>query len=183
MSKQLFAVPVRRQVLLKGTALVMADDSTGAREAAAEKVEQGSVRLEAIPERMSLVLDMPMLAQDKVLPSPTLLEAYRQYVLAAAKDPLYPIATLPSYEGWKQTALVGMLTQLIAFYGIDEEALDEIVHDAKGNEAAAVNNGGFEEQVRFLLEAGGYEGVRQVIIHAAEQTAEELEGEQKPDVD
>lgn len=38
--------------------------------------------------------------------------------------------------------------------GPDEQALDEAVHDVKSAEAADINNGGFQEQIDFLLDAG-----------------------------
>lgn len=38
--------------------------------------------------------------------------------------------------------------------GLSEEQLDEMVHEVKSNEAAAINNSGKEAQVRFLLESG-----------------------------
>lgn len=37
---------------------------------------------------------------------------------------------------------------------VDESSLDELVHDVKSGEAADINNGGFESQIEFLLEAG-----------------------------
>jgi RNA polymerase primary sigma factor len=44
-------------------------------------------------------------------------------------------------------------------YGVDEdrhaevqEKLDDLVHDAKGEEATDINNGGVENQLRYLLE-------------------------------
>lgn len=34
---------------------------------------------------------------------------------------------------------------------LSEEELDELVHDAKGNEAAEINNQGREAQISYLL--------------------------------
>jgi hypothetical protein len=37
-----------------------------------------------------------------------------------------------------------------------QEVLDELVHDAKGDEAAAINNAGEAEQLTYLLGHGAY---------------------------
>jgi len=37
----------------------------------------------------------------------------------------------------------------------DDDGLDEFVHDAKGHEAAAINNAGLEDQVEYLVEFHG----------------------------
>lgn len=34
---------------------------------------------------------------------------------------------------------------------LSEEALDEMVHDLKGEEAAAINNGGKDAQIAYIL--------------------------------
>ena len=39
--------------------------------------------------------------------------------------------------------------------GIGTEALDEVVHDIKSGEAADINNGGMDSQLKFILEANG----------------------------
>lgn len=44
--------------------------------------------------------------------------------------------------------------------GIDPAELDELVHDAKGQEAAALNNDGLESQVAYLVEAMGFDEVQ-----------------------
>lgn len=36
--------------------------------------------------------------------------------------------------------------------GIEDEDLDELVHDAKGAEAAAINNAGLDDQLEYLLD-------------------------------
>lgn len=40
--------------------------------------------------------------------------------------------------------------------GVLSEDLDEIVHDAASSLASRANNGGKDEQVRFLIETCGY---------------------------
>jgi hypothetical protein len=34
---------------------------------------------------------------------------------------------------------------------LDEEELDELVHDLKGEEAARINNGGKESQINYIM--------------------------------
>lgn len=43
---------------------------------------------------------------------------------------------------------------LLARMPEDESVLDCLVHDAFSKQASAVNNGGFESQIRWLLENG-----------------------------
>lgn len=38
--------------------------------------------------------------------------------------------------------------------GVASEMLDELVHDVVSKTASRINNGGMEEQVKFLLENG-----------------------------
>ena len=49
---------------------------------------------------------------------------------------------------------------------LEEDSLDEIVHEAKGREASALNNSGFEAQVKYLLSAFGKDGVLHLLPRA-----------------
>lgn len=62
-------------------------------------------------------------------------------VLKAAKD------------GTARTSLQRLMKHAEEIQAV-ECSLDEVVHDAKGNEAAAINNGGLEAQIHYLLECG-----------------------------
>lgn len=44
---------------------------------------------------------------------------------------------------------------------LQEEGLDQLVHDLKSSEATAVNNDGFQSQVKYLIEALGVEKAEQ----------------------
>jgi hypothetical protein len=46
------------------------------------------------------------------------------------------------------------LTKVELLATLKEGELDEFVHEAKSSEAAAINNGGVEDQVEYLLAAG-----------------------------
>lgn len=45
--------------------------------------------------------------------------------------------------------------RLLTENGVEGDALDEIVHHAKSQEASNINNGGLDEQVQFLISEGG----------------------------
>lgn len=47
---------------------------------------------------------------------------------------------------------VERLLTLIEEHDLPEEALDDLVHDAKSREASVLNNGGLEEQLTYLLD-------------------------------
>ena len=47
------------------------------------------------------------------------------------------------------------LTELAISLGISDDDLDDLVHDAKSNEASAINNQGVAEQIDYLVEAIG----------------------------
>ena len=47
--------------------------------------------------------------------------------------------------------LVEELCELAQKHGVEEGALDELVHNAQSSEAADANNGGIEEQIEFLV--------------------------------
>jgi hypothetical protein len=52
------------------------------------------------------------------------------------------------------------LVKLLEVKGIDAQDVDEDVHEAKACEAAAINNGGLDEQIEYLYEQLGEEWVR-----------------------
>lgn len=56
------------------------------------------------------------------------------------------------------------LLRLVEATGIAEEDLDELVHDFKAEEAAEINNAGFEAQLEYILEACG--GIVEVAARA-----------------
>lgn len=47
---------------------------------------------------------------------------------------------------------VDKIHELAESLDLECEDLDELVHNAKGEEAAAINNGGMKEQIRYLGE-------------------------------
>lgn len=51
------------------------------------------------------------------------------------------------------------LSQLLAAIPDIDEILDEMVHEAKAEEAAAINNGGRSEQIAYLISRFGSEGL------------------------
>jgi hypothetical protein len=51
--------------------------------------------------------------------------------------------------------------------GVLPEQLDELVHDAKGSEAAAINNEGLDAQVEYLVEQLGAASVRDALVRLA----------------
>lgn len=59
------------------------------------------------------------------------------------------------------------LLDLISALGLEEDALDELVHDAKSGEASNINNGGFTDQVDYLVEALGYADLEKQIRELA----------------
>jgi hypothetical protein len=69
-------------------------------------------------------------------------------------------------------ALVAAIEATANGDGID--VLDNEVHDAKGEEAAEINNSGYEAQVRYLLEGGT------TIDHLAGLLGIDIESEARP---
>lgn len=62
------------------------------------------------------------------------------------------------------------LLQAVAEAGLDEGALDELVHDCKSSEAADINNSGFDGQIEYLIESGMTEkDIREAIAKAKEE--------------
>ena len=49
-----------------------------------------------------------------------------------------------------------MIITLEHLESLSEEDLDEMVHDVKSEEAAEINNGGKEAQIRFLANVHGF---------------------------
>lgn len=62
-----------------------------------------------------------------------------------------------------------------------DSALDELVHDVKGEEAAAINNGGLADQVEFLLRAGCTEQDVLAAVAGDEDEDEDAEEDQADD--
>jgi hypothetical protein len=52
--------------------------------------------------------------------------------------------------------------------GLSQEDLDEIVHDLKASEAAAINNEGRDSQIEYILSAGGEDILEQALKPEAE---------------
>lgn len=46
----------------------------------------------------------------------------------------------------------------------NSEDLDDHVHELKSKEASAINNAGIEEQVKYLVQEGGEEWVREIFL-------------------
>ena len=62
--------------------------------------------------------------------------------------------------------LVALATNL----GLEPEDLDELVHDAAGQEASRVNNGGLDTQIEYLIDQLGPIAARAIIQDRAEET-------------
>ena len=65
--------------------------------------------------------------------------------------------------GSRTEAAIQRLVAGVEESGIDSLELDEAVHEAKSAEASEINNGGHEDQIRYLVEALGVAGVEEVI--------------------
>jgi hypothetical protein len=48
------------------------------------------------------------------------------------------------------------IVKLCKELGVDAEALDELVHENKGAEAASINNEGLEAQIEYLGQGNGW---------------------------
>jgi hypothetical protein len=70
----------------------------------------------------------------------------------------------------KHAAVVERLADKAQAAGLEPEDLDESVHDLASSVAADVNNGGLEEQIRYLVEGLGTQ-------HAERQIDELVEGQ------
>jgi hypothetical protein len=53
------------------------------------------------------------------------------------------------------------LAALAEAKGVDAAELDDLVHDVKGQEAAAINNDGLDSQIAYLIGALGVEAVKE----------------------
>ena len=67
---------------------------------------------------------------------------------------------------------VQRLVQAATAYLISDD-LDEEVHEAKSEEAADINNGGLESQVRYLVSRFGEKGAREIVERVMGNTPEE----------
>jgi hypothetical protein len=87
-----------------------------------------------------------------------------------------PLTTLEGYAGSKiaddRAAAAERLAEKAESAGLQPEDLDETVHELASSVAADVNNGGLEEQVRYLVEGLGAE-------HAEQQIDELIKERQK----
>ena len=70
------------------------------------------------------------------------------------------------------TATVERLVNKAEAAGLDPEDLDDLVHDLTASIAADVNNGGLEDQIRYLVEGMGAQ-------HAERQLDELIESQPK----
>jgi hypothetical protein len=62
--------------------------------------------------------------------------------------------------------------------GLEPVDLDEAVHEAKAEEASAVNNAGLEAQLDYLVEAYGLDATRSLIEDAARGEPEDERSDQ-----
>jgi hypothetical protein len=67
------------------------------------------------------------------------------------------------------------LCELAQKHGVEEGALDELVHDAQASEAADANNGGIEEQIGYLVgdstTAPNLKETRKQVVEAVRENA------------
>jgi hypothetical protein len=100
---------------------------------------------------------------------------------AHALDHLEGILT--QFERWARSLLtktrkaqkdaqVSELVQLVKWRRLSSVDLDELVHDAKGDEAAEINNGGVESQIRYLVEVNGAGAVKDWVMSIPPDIAE-----------
>ena len=54
--------------------------------------------------------------------------------------------------------------------GLEAKDLDEAVHDAKGEEAAHINNAGLEAQIEYLVATHGATTVEELLRHIEAET-------------
>lgn len=78
-------------------------------------------------------------------------DMYREFVRQAADNPDYSVRDIPTYDQWCQEHAAEKMRGLALALKIKPLDLDELVHDCKAYEAAAINNGGLESQLGFLL--------------------------------
>ena len=67
---------------------------------------------------------------------------------------------------------IGRLVDKVDAAGLEPEELDEIVHEFAASIAADVNNGGLEDQIRYLVDGMG-------VQHTEQQLDELIEGQPK----
>lgn len=60
-------------------------------------------------------------------------------------------------------------------HGVPDDHFDHIVHDCASNTASDINNGGFEAQLRFMLEEWGEEETRKAVDEAIDALKKEIE--------
>jgi peptide subunit release factor 1 (eRF1) len=66
------------------------------------------------------------------------------------------------------TAVVERLVDKAEAAGLDPEDLDELVHDLTASVAADVNNGGLEDQIRYLVDRVGAQRTEQQLDEVIE---------------
>jgi len=76
------------------------------------------------------------------------------------------------------TAVVERLASKADSAGLEPEDLDETVHELASSVAADVNNGGLEEQIRYLVEGLGAKHAEKQLDELIEEHAERPEEEE-----
>lgn len=82
-------------------------------------------------------------------------------------------ATAPDH-----TAVVEMLTGKAESAGLEPEDLDELVHELASSVAADINNGGLDEQIKYLVEGLGAQYAERQIDGLVEERTERTEEEE-----
>ncbi len=64
----------------------------------------------------------------------------------------------------KQKQAIEELLVFCESHGLTSQYLDDLVHDAKSQEASALNNEGLEPQLEYLLESWGLEELQKMLL-------------------
>jgi hypothetical protein len=73
---------------------------------------------------------------------------------------------------WRETK---RLTRKAEEMGLQAEQLDDLVHDAAGQEASGINNGGLSHQVEYLVRHWGLQEAEQALAQFSKTSGQEEE--------
>ena len=86
-----------------------------------------------------------------------------------AEEPSKPTKAQALLDSW-----VKVMEQLENRGADDEGVLDDLVHDLVSEQASSINNGGFADQARYLVETLGLEAARVAIQKEFQEASQEV---------
>ena len=89
--------------------------------------------------------------------------------MAPAFRPSKPTTAQALLDSW-----VKVMEQLENRGADDEGVLDDLVHDLVSEQASSINNGGFADQARYLVETLGLEAARVAIQKEFQEASQEV---------